>query len=311
MTVDTLRREADNEAAVDRFVSAIERLAPERALLAQTGDRCAMLDVEAPECALHKAGGLGALPMQCRNFPRSVVDTDAGVEVAFHLDCPTVSRYVASEPAPFRWVEDKTWSYPLFARVERDVVWTADERRPFSELESLRRRWWDELSTRGVHGEIVEVVDAMVTEPTRPDSRACASIVPSAATLHASGAQLARAFLEHLPGRGACYAESASLITPALESEHTVEALSSFSADALSSFSCAAGLLIAHAGVHDGRTIDAGIRLAGRQVALAMGLFQATRELQELSEQQRLADALCAAAHMSRWQELTTLEWAG
>lgn len=305
----TQLKQGGSPDVLEAFGGAIERLGPESALLAQTEDGCTMLDAGNRDCSVHRAAGLQALPLQCRNFPRSVIDTPSGVEVAFHLDCPTVSKLVASDPQPFEWVESQPdWPYPLFNRVGDEVSWETDVTRPFTELESLRLRWWGALAAASDAEHLIGLIEAMLNTPETPDTSTTGR-TSFKATFEAAISGMVRVFLERLPERGSRYQKDGARVTEALRNVRSLQPLAKEPEQAVRSFLCAAGLWLAHAGVHDDRPALDGIRYAGSQTALATVLFLALGQLEELSFADRLADSLCVAAHVSRWQQFTTMEW--
>jgi len=294
---------------LESFGNAIERLAPESALLVQTEDGCHMLDRAKRACSVQAAAGLQALPLQCRNFPRSVVDTPSGVEVAFHLDCPTVSKLVASSPQPFEWAESEPdWAYPLFNRIGAEVTWEVDVNRPFHELEMLRALWWKQLSAPADAEQLVGAINAMLDSPEGLD-RSSSAPASFKATFEAALSGMVRVFLERLPQRGVRYKQEGAQIYRALQTVQSLDGLSREPIEVVRSLSCAASLWIAHAGVHEDRPVLDGIRYAGSQTALATVLFLALGELEGLTLEERTIDSLCVAAHVSRWQQFTTLEW--
>ena len=116
--------------------------------LEQPAGYCGMLD--APACSLHAAAGLDALPSSCRNYPRSVVRTPDGVEVAFVLSCPTAAGMVVADPAPFEWATwEGAWSWPADRRAAHSFQLSSERRIRWTELVELRAKWWARLSDPG------------------------------------------------------------------------------------------------------------------------------------------------------------------
>ena len=74
--------------------------------------RCAFHDGDAHRCEIHRVLGHDALPLSCRQFPRVVVLTPAGVSVGLSHYCPTAAGLLFSEGAPVAIVEDA----PAFPR---------------------------------------------------------------------------------------------------------------------------------------------------------------------------------------------------
>ncbi|MCB9732086.1 MAG: hypothetical protein H6745_05575 [Deltaproteobacteria bacterium] len=122
------------EALVARGADALAATVPRRRELidggpvfaqGDDGACCHLVREEAgAACAIHAAGGLGALAAACRNFPRWVARAPDGVvEVAFALTCPTAARLVCEDARPFAWVEvadAAAWPYaPTRARRRR------------------------------------------------------------------------------------------------------------------------------------------------------------------------------------------------
>src|SRR6516165_2162888 len=53
---------------------------------------CTFLDGSSHLCAIHRAGGVNALPVTCRMFPRVVLHDARGTFVSLSHVCPTAAR---------------------------------------------------------------------------------------------------------------------------------------------------------------------------------------------------------------------------
>lgn len=131
-----------------RLSAATGPLAGGTRRLEQPKGSCGMLD--APACSLHAAVGLAALPSNCRNYPRSVVRSPDGVEVAFMLSCPTAAGMVVAAPAAFAWTTwDGLWPWPADRRAAHSFQLSSERRISWPELVELRAHWWARLSDPG------------------------------------------------------------------------------------------------------------------------------------------------------------------
>ena len=136
---------------------------------AQDGGRCVHLRQDPGRCALHEAGGLDALGLACRNYPRLVTRMpDGHLEVAFNLRCPTASRLLVTSPAPLTWSEPTVFPFPPSREAPREVRLRPAEPDTFS-LASLlewRAAWWRELAENRRDPEcLVARIQALHTAP--------------------------------------------------------------------------------------------------------------------------------------------------
>jgi len=80
------------------------------------GGRCAFFEPQARLCAIHRQAGAAALPPSCRQFPRVVLLTPAGVFITLSHYCPTAAAMLFREDAadtivgdPPAFPEDEAW----------------------------------------------------------------------------------------------------------------------------------------------------------------------------------------------------------
>jgi|GEM_PF-2074683 len=284
-----------------RVRAAIERPAPGVTLLAQPEEGCPLLDDEEPGCAVHRVAGMSALPATCRNFPRSVVRTPEGLEVAFLLQCPTAAGMVARAPAPFSWVERDLdgWPYDDRRTAARDLWWDARTPLSWDDLAGLRARWWRRLGADGEEPPSAAALNALRTRPDAPEAEAPSTLAPLEPDEVLADAE--RRFLERLAARGARYAELGNDLTDALVTPTDEASLAHAWALSPHAWLCAAGLALQHAGVHTRQPVSdvfsgaawqgiEAVQLAARLLPLAIG-----------DPHEMIEDALCTAAHVVRW----------
>jgi hypothetical protein len=300
-----------------RFDGWYQTLGPGLRLVAQVGVRCVMLDPCEPACVLQRAAGLEALPLQCRNFPRSVTATPAGLEVAFLLDCPSVARIAVEAPEPFSWHEMalSDWPFPPTRRISFDtLVWRGEDRASQADLEALRRAWWSALAQaaagrRPAEG-FVGLLAGLCETPADPGAGAATDAVPIV-TLAPPQRRQVMALLERLRGRGATYQAGRAVIVDALTAEATADLLVRAAEIAPEAYACAAGLLVQLAGVHVDQPILEAIAAAGWQMALTLRLASALAQVPGVRPRAALRDALAAAAHLASFQHFSGLVMMG
>jgi hypothetical protein len=281
--------------------------------MAQDEARCVMLEEERPSCRIQTAGGLKSLPRQCRNFPRSVVRTPAGVEVAFLLDCPTVAGLVVDGPARFEWARAKSseWSYPAAPSLSEEYLWKAGRSMPFSEVEDVREGWWSALFPEGPNGRdgewLVRTLERMIDSPGEPSSAADRPSNGLSQTLDYGEAAIALSFLSRLPARGECYRTHRDALFSELTVRRDRSALEASAEEHVEIFACAASLILQHASVHDGMPAADGIRAAAQQILLALSLAQALRRGAGSSTRDALQDALSSSSHIFRYQRYSNM----
>src|SRR5215831_8464688 len=64
------------------------------------GGACTFLDATARLCSIHRAGGVRALPLTCRMFPRVVLHDARGTFVSLSHFCPTAASLLFSSGGP-------------------------------------------------------------------------------------------------------------------------------------------------------------------------------------------------------------------
>jgi len=290
-----------------RFERAIESPGPGVQILSQLGrgQRCALLDVHEaapPSCALQTAAGLSSLPNVCRNFPRSVVRTSDGVEVAFILQCPTAARLVVDRPVPFAWHEEPAAAWPYDPRrvVRPPIRWDATTLMSLADLGAVRTGWWDRLSFRPAErpDDAVERLLAMLSAPDRPD--ADATLGRDLLTTEPSWGDTLWDLLTRLPARLALYNAHASSIRRALTARPAPAALDALAASQGRAALAAAALAVQHAGVHSTQPARDTVRAAAWQTLLAIVFAAALREGAPVTAAEAFADALTLAAQVAR-----------
>ena len=294
--------QAGDRRLTARVRAAIERPAPGVTLLAQPDDGCPLLDEDAAGCVVHRVAGMGALPATCRNFPRSVVRTPDGLEVAFLLQCPTAAGIVARRPAPFTWVERDAaaWPYDDRRAADRDLWW--DHRTPltYEALTELRAAWWARLGADGEAAPSPEPLLALHDAPQHPTASAHATSLAAAEPdeLLTSAEQR---FLDRLDARGETYRLRADDVAAALAAPPTDAELARAWAAAPHAYLCAAALALQHAGVHTRQPVHDVLRGAAWQTLEAVQLTARLLPLAIGDPLDAVQDGLCVAAHVSRW----------
>lgn len=300
-------RAAGAPRVASRLDRALERPARDVTLIAQPDDGCALLDTPTQRhdghagCALQTAAGLPALPLTCRNFPRSVVRTPRGVEVAFLLQCPTVVDLVASAPAPVTWIERDAGDWPYDARrAARDPLWW-DERGSitFDALEALRLGWFARLGAATDAPGAARALGALRAAPDAPGDAGDAALAPT--RLDGDAAATEVAFLGRLDIRGPRYRETSDEVVAALAPPARADELDAALAVSPAAFTCAAAVTLQFAGVHSGQAVADGLRGASWQIGLAIDLAARLLRLRWLGPDAALRDALTTAAHLARW----------
>jgi hypothetical protein len=242
------------------------------------------------------------------------VGTPTGVEVAYLLDCPTVAGLIVDQPSRFEWAraESAAWSYPASAHQPERYFWKADQPMPFSEIEDLREEWWSTLrppeQTNGRGGEwLIGILGRMIDSPGEPN-RGCGQ-TPSE-PIHAldfAEAAIALSFLSQLPARGERYRAAREVLFEELMVRRDRPALEAAAQEHAPIFACAAGLILQHAGVHDGMPAADGIRATAKQLLLALSLALTLRRAAGSSTRDALQDALSSSSHIFRYQRFSNM----
>lgn len=271
------------------------------AIVHQPGGTCTLLDPAEKACALQASAGLDALPGSCRNFPRSVVRTPQGLEVAFTLACPTAAGLVVQRPQPFAWHQRPSdgWPYSpvrtvgsrLRASRARDVT--------FAEAQALRQAWWQRLVAAQLAetvDDLARTVDDLAGQPLEPQARGQGDDLAWRAPLDPRQVRTVTAVLLGLPDgapyRGHERALWAGWLAPLAEQPELH--------DTTSIWTTLAGLAIQHAAVHDGLPLAEGLQRAARQVRQAVRVWATLQVVPGLAPQQRARDALVVAAHLAQ-----------
>jgi len=293
---------AGDRPLATRVRAAIERPALGVTLLTQPEEGCTLLDDHGAGCAVQRVAGLGALPASCRNFPRSVVRTPHGLEVAFLLQCPTAAAMVTLHPLPFTWVERDatTWPYDDRRAVAPRIWWDARASISFDALTALRHAWWARLAGDGADGPAPDPVRALFDAPDDPGAapRHAPLAVPPPDDDVTSAEQR---FLERLDVRGPTYRARSADVRTALAASPTADDLARAWNAAPHAFLCATGLSLQLAGVHATQPVRDAFRGAAWQTLMAVSLTSRIMDLGVSDTASAVQDALCATAHVSRW----------
>ncbi|MSQ83642.1 MAG: hypothetical protein EXR77_12280 [Myxococcales bacterium] len=267
-------------------------------LVRQPHGQCTILDPSERLCRLQRSAGLQALPVSCRNFPRSVVATPAGLEIAFTLACPTAARTVGQTPVALVWQTSAAAQcpYPPVRTVGDRVAMSRVVDWNWSEFDDFRAQWWRCLGGVASGSELAALLLAMIERPLQPPR---SLPLTSHSELGGPWTQLqVRAVTEglaHLHDTGHAHRAAQRDYWPQwLATPDRVQVLATFE-QYTAVLACHAGLVLQHAAVHDGLPAAEGIARAARQTVAA------ARALQVLDGQpQGIRDALIAAAHWAR-----------
>jgi len=296
----------DHPRELARWQAALDPLSqPLR--LRQPGGACALLDAQPPACSLQATAGLAALPSGCRNFPRSVVRTPLGLEVAFTLACPTVAATVTQQVAPFAWagVAAADFAYPAVRTVGLRILASRASDLGFAELQALREGWWRRLRLADPGESLAQVLAALASGPLACDGVAGAAaeeqlLREACAPLSPAQVRVVTAALQAAPGARLEQVALRKLWVALLQPADPATVLSELHAHA-AVFACAAGLAVQHAGVHDGGPLADGLVRAARGTVQAAALRVAlVSALGEGAPAQISKLALLAAANLAR-----------
>lgn len=275
----------------------------------QPNGACTLLDGTA--CGLQHAVGLSAMPAICRNFPRSVLRTPTGVEVAFMLSCPTASALVARAPVPFEWaaVDAETWPYAPSRRLGRGITLDGATRLKPADLAALRDGWW--ATIQAGHTDAIRLLDALhhlTIAPAAPGAPAALGDVLLPAIPGAVAVQLVSAAMR-VKERGRDYTLAKEALYAGLQQPRAAVELAERIAGRTSAFAVAAELGVQLACGHVTAPVGHALALAGWQTVMSMLMLLAVEEA-GLSGPSALGDALCIAAQVGgetlfgRWQLL-------
>lgn len=276
-------------------------------VLRQPNGTCALADTAEKSCHLHRAGGLDAMPLGCRNFPRSVAQTPDGVEVAFTLACPTAAAMVAADRQPFAFhvAAASAHPYPPVRAVGDVVAMARAADWHWRELAAWRDAWWRLLQGVESAAQMAAVLAAMVHAPLQPPGPVPSATTLPAALVQALAANQIRAVTEglgRLPDTGPQHASRHRHYWPLWAAKPEPAGLLATFSEHLGLLRACAGLQVQHAGVHDGLLAAAGLQQAARYT------LAVARALQVLpADPQRSRDALVAGAHWLRGAAAVTL----
>ena len=248
--------------------------------LIPTAGACGLLS-EVSSCGIHERCGLETLPAVCRTFPRSVVATPDGIEVAFVLSCPTAAAMVAARPEPFSWAECSAagWAYPASRRTGRRIWLSYGRQVRFAELEVLRERWWALLADAASDpARVLSVVADLTAVPQESEAVPQGHGGPlSVSGLSPDQAERVWGALRRIPGRGGAYVHARASILEALAQPVAAATLASSMGDQAPALACSVALAVQLAGVHVSGSVAQGLVRAGWHALLASALTSALR----------------------------------
>ena len=279
-------------------------------LLRQPDGKCTLL-AEGPTCRLHVVTGLEGLPSACRNFPRSVVETPDGIEVAFTLGCPTAAAMVARRAYRFEWHERSAegWPYRPMGTCRRRIPWTRLADVDYPELCARRRAWWDAIDA--ARDDVAAPLAAMLEAPGEP-APAPSGHISLAVTLGEQDLKAATLMLMHrkMP-RGARYRDIKRAVWRGLSGEHSDGAVRDGLARISPMMASALAVYVQHAGVHVHRPATETLLLGARRMLAAAAIARVLLDVTDVDPVQATGDALTAAARLTgagRWHHPTGLE---
>jgi hypothetical protein len=274
---------------------------PGTPLLSQPGGVCSLLDPQAQACRLQQSGGLTALPLACRNFPRSVVETPQGREVAFLLACPTAAALVVAQPQPFAWqsLQDPQDldNYPAYRRVADRVAASRAADWTLAELERWREGWWQRLGDPDQ--ELLQILSDAQRTPLDPWTKSPidpASVLPQPWTQ--PQVQAVTEALSRLRDSGELHRSQVRNLWQRWLQPADPQAIREAAQQHRQLASCCAGLWLQHAAVHDGRPLGEAMGIVAHQTGQLLrliGEFQVGPP-----NALALRDAVVAASHWAR-----------
>lgn len=275
-------------------------------MLSQPQGVCALLDAEGRACRVHQLGGLEALPQSCRNFPRSVVDTTDGCEIAYSLCCPTAAAMVVAQPIPFVWMDltqpHPHQSYPSSRKVGDRLPASRAADWSMAEVQAWRQGWWRRLGDPG-EPLLQWMADALCT-PLDPLGRVNAMEVVQQAEFTKLLAPWTTQQV-HPVTEGLGRLRDTGPHHRALMRNHWQVWMKSGERDDLKRAaerhralaSCCAGLWLQHAAVHDGMALGESL---GRTVKQVAQLLRLLAEFEQGGGVMWQRDAVIAASHWGR-----------
>lgn len=279
-------------------------------LLRQPDGKCTLL-TEGPTCRLHVVTGLEGLPSACRNFPRSVVETPDGIEVAFTLGCPTAAGMVARRGLRFEWTERSAegWPYRPMGSCRARIPWTRLADVDYRELCERRRAWWDAIDD--ARDAVDRPLAAMLEAPGEPAVQPSGTI-SLALRLGEQDLKAATLMLMHrrMP-RGDHYRTMKRAIWRGLMHEHGDDTVRDGLRRISPMMASAFALYVQHAGVHVHRPATETLLLAARRMLAAGAIARVLLDVAGADPTAAAADALTAAARLTgagRWHHPTGLE---
>lgn len=275
-------------------------------MLSQPRGVCALLDAEERACRVHQLGGLEALPQSCRNFPRSVVDTPDGREIAFSLCCPTAAAMVVAQPIPFTWTDltqpPPLQGYPPSRQVGDRLPASRAADWAMAEVQAWRQAWWRRLADPK-EALLQWIADAWCT-PLDPLGR----VDPLDVGQGLEFTKLLAPWTQqqvHPVSEGLGRLRDTGPHHRALMRKHWQVWMNSGEVACLERAaerhralaSCCAGLWLQHAAVHDGMALGESL---GRTVKQVVQLLRLLAEFEELGGVMWQRDAVIAASHWGR-----------
>ena len=262
---------------------------PPTAALRQPDGTCEWLDTREPACKVQRAAGFAALPVACQNFPRSVVATPDGIEIAWTLACPTAAALVTRNPQAWQWqaIDLGQFRPTRFIGDRVAVSRTADW--SLAQVQRLRSQWWSRLED---HRQLLATLAAMVAAPLDPDV-----VVPN--DLAAQWATVSRQWstrqvgavaeaLGRLRDTGPYHRAHLRDYWTAWLTAPDAQTADGYVRQRGAALACATALGLQHAGLHDGGPVGAGIVRAALQTAAAIRILASLG-----GSPQPLRDSIC------------------
>lgn len=239
--------------------------------------RCVHLRQAPARCELHALGGLDALGLACRNYPRLVTRMpDGSSEVAFNFHCPTASRLLVADPRPLilEPVDARTFPFPPSREAPPELALEpgGGRRLSLSDLFEWRRWWWRELSTdREDPLRLLARLARLHVAPFDRDPVVAPTPLDGGAFQREVGnleAWVVCRGLERLPERGATYEEVRWPVRRETAEPMTGAALMAALAPVAPMLHALLDHTILLVGLHDGRALSPYLTTAARRAVL-------------------------------------------
>ena len=299
----SLEARADTEVLVSQWRGAILRRG-HMTVLAQAQGQCTMLNAEAPACRLQEQGGLALLPRACRDFPRSVVATPRGWEVAYTLSCPTAAKMALNAPRPFAWCEREAQGFPHPPQRSTEAPMRIGPRRygSFEECDALRESWLQRLSMSDDPQVLVDALRALRHAPLAPEATHPAPSLPIPAPLTVPLIRTLTEALVSVKERGSIYRAAQRGLWAALTEPLHSATLEDEAARLYQGLSRISTVWVQWAAVHDDAPLATGLLRAYARVEMTLRLNIALEARCGVDSPELLADVVLAVGHLGAEQ---------